>query len=239
MDLPVWQALRTELQPRGLEIVTVALDIDIEAARPWTEAAGAEHPTLVDSGHVLDEVLGVVNVPSGVWIDEQGVIVRPPETAPGKSLAEMFEGMGRPPDEPARLTAMIEASKELRLEREPYQAAIRDWVERGDASPYALSPQEVIAHSRSRTPEVAEAAACFELGQQLHRAGYAEDAVAWFRKAHRLQPGNWTYRRQAWSLVDPLQGPTEGAEDDWPYDGDWLTDYNKTTPEEYYPPPKL
>src|SRR5215203_6275674 len=130
MDLPVWQALRTELHPRGLEVVTVALDIDVEEARPWVEVASVDHPTLVDSAHLLDELLGVVNVPSGVWIDEGGVLVRPPETAPGKSLAEMFDEMGRPPDEPPRLTAMIEASEELRLERGPYQAAIRDWVER-------------------------------------------------------------------------------------------------------------
>src|SRR5215211_4964035 len=103
MDLPVWQALRTELHPRGLEIVTVALDIDATQARPWIEAASADHPALIDSAHLLDEL--------------------------------------------PRLTAMIEASEELRLEREPYQAAIRDWVERGEASPYALSPNEVVARS--------------------------------------------------------------------------------------------
>jgi len=214
MDLPVWQALRTELHPRGLEVVTVALDIEMDAARPWIDAAGFEGPTLIDAGHLLDEVLGVVNVPSAVWIDEAGTIVRPAETAPGKSLAEMFDEMGRPDDEPARLTAMIEASEELRLEREPYQAAIRDWAERGAQSPHAIAPEEVVARSRPRPPEVAEAAACFELGQHLYRAGSTDDAVTWFRAAHRLQPDNWTYRRQAWSLVDPLQGPSEGAEEE-------------------------
>jgi hypothetical protein len=68
--------------PQGLEIVTVALDAaGTEAVRPWVEAAHPGHPSLIDQAHLLDELLGVVNVPSGVWIDEQGMIVRPPEPA--------------------------------------------------------------------------------------------------------------------------------------------------------------
>ena len=126
MDLPVWQELRTELHPKGLEVVTVALDINIESARPWIEAANSDHPSLIDSRHALDEFLGVVQVPTGVWMDEQGMIVRPPEIAPGKNLAEMFEQMGRPADEPPELTAQIEASMELQLDRAPYHAALRD-----------------------------------------------------------------------------------------------------------------
>ena len=43
--------------------------------------------------------------------------------------------------------------------------------------------------------------------------------MRWFREAHRLQPDNWTYKRQAWEFVDPiLQGPSEQ------YEGDWLSD---------------
>ena len=59
------------------------------------------------------------------------------------------------------------------------------------------------------------AAACFELGQHLHRHGHQHDAVRWFREAHRLAPENWTYKRQAWTFADPLQGPTEQYESDW------------------------
>ena len=51
----------------------------------------------------------------------------------------------------------------------------------------------------------------------------------WFREAHRLQPDNWTYKRQAWTFVDPLQGPTE------PYDSDWLSDVKEIGAENYYP----
>ena len=67
----MWQALRSELHPLGLEVVTVALDTGgIDAARPWIERAKAEHPSLIDQAHVMDALFGIVNVPCGVWIDE-------------------------------------------------------------------------------------------------------------------------------------------------------------------------
>ena len=77
----MWQGLRTELQPLGLEVVTVALDVDPEAARRFIEAAAPEHPSLIDRAHLVDELFGIVNVPNSVWIDEQGVIVRPVEVS--------------------------------------------------------------------------------------------------------------------------------------------------------------
>ena len=65
---------------------------------------------------------------------------------------------------------------------------------------------------------VLEQSRCFELAQHLQQAGRHDDATSWFREAHGLAPENWTYKRQAWSLADPLQGPTDA------YDTDWLTD---------------
>ena len=63
--------------------------------------AEAEHPSLIDEAHLLDELLGVVNVPSGVWIDEQGVIVRPPEPAfPGRVGVD-YEKLELPEGTPA------------------------------------------------------------------------------------------------------------------------------------------
>ena len=65
-----------------MEVVSVALDTGgIEAAGPWIDRAKTTHPALVDEAHLLDELLGLVNVPSGVWIDERGTICRPPEPA--------------------------------------------------------------------------------------------------------------------------------------------------------------
>jgi hypothetical protein len=122
----------------------------------------------------------------------------------------------------------------MRIDPKRYAAAIRDWVDKGTRSRFALGPDEVVSRSAPRPPETSQAAACFELGQHLHGRGHADDAVGWFRKAHRLQPDNWTYKRQAWSFVDPLmQGPSEE------YEGDWLSDVRAIGAENYYPPLEL
>jgi hypothetical protein len=228
----VWQEVRAELQPQGLEVVTVALDTGgAEEAGPWIDLAKPEHPALIDEAHVLDELLGIVNVPSGVWVDEQGVIVRPPEPAfPGRSV---FRELELPDDIPPLLTEILDEASKIRAEPARYLAALRDWAANGAESRFALTPDEVVTRSAPRPMEVSRAAACFELAQHLHRTGHPEDAVAWFREAHRLQPDNWTYKRQAWSFLDPLQGPSEQ------YEGDWLSDVRAIGAENYYPPVEL
>ena len=67
--------------------MTVALDVGgADAARPYIEAAQPQHPALIDRAHLCDDLLGIVNVPSSVWIDEKGTIVRPAEPAwPGST----------------------------------------------------------------------------------------------------------------------------------------------------------
>ena len=224
----MWQSLRRELYPKGLEIVTVALDTGgIEAARPWIERAQPEHPSLIDQAHRMDELFGIVNVPSGVWIDERGMIVRPPETAFPRRPA--FLDRPVPADATAQEAARIGTVKNLRIDAEKYVAALRDWVANGAGSRFALTPEEVIQRSRPR-PAEATAAAEFELAQHLHRMGRPEAAVAHFRAASRLQPDNWTYKRQAWNLLPAGQSSLDV------YGGDWLTDVRKIGAENYYAP---
>lgn len=234
----MWQELRSELHPLGLEIVTVAMDTTgAEAARTWIEAARPEHPSLIDQAHLLDELLGVINVPNGIWIDEQGMIVRPPEPAyprrPTFFRTPRTHEQGSDEDalspQQKHMRAVMAEVRKIRIEPEAYIAALRDWVTHGTASRYALQPDEVIRRSHPRPLAVAEAAASFELGQYLYRSGYPDDAVPWFRAAHRLQPDNWTYKRQAWSFIDPQQGPNAV------YDGDWLSDVRAIGAENYYP----
>ena len=55
----MWQGLRSELHPQGLEIVTIALDVDAEAARQWIEQTKPNHPSLIDSAHRVDELFGI------------------------------------------------------------------------------------------------------------------------------------------------------------------------------------
>jgi hypothetical protein len=71
MSLPVWRQLRTELHPQGLEIVTVALDLEVDAAG---RGSSVPVPSIRNSSTPppLDELLGVVNVPSALWVDENG-----------------------------------------------------------------------------------------------------------------------------------------------------------------------
>jgi hypothetical protein len=227
--------------PKGLEIVTVALDTGgVDVARPWIEAAHAEHPSLIDQAHITDELFGFVNVPNGVWIDEDGMLVRPPEAAAPQSMEDQLPNITYPDGTPDRVWQMLEEAAKIRIYSERYIPALRDWVQKGKESQYALTPEQVVAKSQPCSADEAQAAASFELGDHLYRTGETEAAVHWFREAHRLQPDNWTYRRQAWFFADPLRiGPTEGAEDDWPYEGDWLSDARKIGAENYYDPPDL
>ena len=240
----MWQALRTELYPRGLEIVTVGMDTaGPEACRPFIEAARPDHPSLVDVGHVMAERFGVVNIPNGVWIDEAGMIVRPAEPAfpPGGVRAVRAGADGGVPE---RMKAIFAEADKIQVDREAYGRALRDWVEFGSASRFVLSPDDVIARSGRRDHSAAEGAAHFELGQHLWRAGRSGAAVEHFRAAHRLQPENFSYKRQAWSLVPAgagafdrfWQGPVEGRESDWPYESDWLSEVREKGAENYYPP---
>jgi hypothetical protein len=170
-------------------------------------------------------------VPSGIWIDEQGIIVRPPEPA--------FPWRPRQPSDtllaqlPAITAQQLQEAQKMRIEPERYLAALRDWVAQGQRSSFALSAEEVVARSQPRDAAHSRAAACFELAQHLQRDGHGFGAVTWFREAHRLSPENWTYKRQAWSLADPLQGPTDE------YESDWLRDVRRLGAENYYPPLQL
>jgi hypothetical protein len=170
-------------------------------------------------------------VPSGVWIDEQGTIVRPPEPAfpwrPRKPSEELLAQL------PPIAAEQLREAQKITIDPDSYLVALRDWVEHGTDSRYALSPEDVVSRSGGRDLEGSRAAASFELAQHLQRAGHPQAAARWFREAHRLAPHNWTYKRQAWSLADPLQGPTDT------YESDWLTEVRKAGAENYYPPVKL
>jgi hypothetical protein len=250
--------------------VTVCLDMTgPEAARPFVEAARPEHPSLIDTEHRVDALLGVVNIPNAVWIDEEGTIVRPAEpawperhrpaptpspperpaaptgtAAPAGSAAP---GGAAPDAMPERVTRMLSAVGRSKIDRTRYVPAVRDWVERGAASRFVLTPDEVVARSRRVGTAEAEGAAHFELATHLWGLGWTDDARHHFREAHRLQPDNWTYKRQAWS-VEPAQlggamqrlwqGPVDGHEDEWPYQGDFLADVEALGDRDYYPLPE-
>jgi hypothetical protein len=246
--------LRNELHGKGLEVVTVSLDITgAEGSRAFIEAANPEHPSLLDPTHQMDALFGVVNIPNIVWIDEQGMIVRPAEPGwPGarqqmpKGILGSLPKMGRAPKAPvAPEGADPRNAIGTGQDRTTYHEAIRDWMANGAASAYVLSPEEVIARSQPRPISKSEGAAHFELANHLWRNGQRELAIPHFNEANRLQPDNWTYKRQAWSLVGSdraggeygkfVQGPLVGEEDSWPFDSDFWSDVSTVPAGEYYP----
>jgi len=225
--------LREQVYPKGLEIVTVALDVGgADAARAFVDKAAPTHPSLLDQAHALDAAFGIVNVPNGVWIDETGTIVRPAEPAfPGRNpVTQKFREMsldGLPDD----MAEMLREVKKFKADPEGYLAMVHDWVERGAESRYVLTPEEVVRRSQPRSNATARAAAHFELGQHLHRTGDHDGAIVHWREAHRLYPENWTYKRQAWNFEDPVrQGRTDV------YDSCWIDDVKRFGAENYYPP---
>lgn len=221
----MWQALHEELSPLGVTVVTVAMDAEASMAERWVSAASPTHPTLIDRTHSLGGALGFVNVPMAAWIDENGVLVRPAESS--RIVPSGMAGREVPPGLPPRIAARFELLRHAEANaHEPYLAALRDWARRGADSPFALTPDEVIQRSQPRHADEARAAACFEMGEHLRETVGVDAATPWWREAHRLQPSNWTYKRQAWSLEttapgessDLIQEPTDR------YEGNWLDD---------------
>lgn len=251
--------MRSELHPKGVEIVTVSLDLNgPETSRPFIEAARPEHPSLVDIEHRMDALFGVINIPNVVWIDERGMIVRPAEPGwpderqwlPPNVMDSLQESLGRvgrattapPPREQAPdMIALINSGQD----RPTYAAALREWADQGQVSEYVLTPDEVVARAQPRSHDTSAAAANFELADHLWRAGRRQSAIAHFRESHRLQPDNWTYKRQAWSLIGNervsgefglfVQGPLQGEEDDWPFLSDFTSDVELLDEGQYYP----
>jgi len=234
------------MKDQNVEVVTVGIDTaGVEACRPFIDAAKPEHPSLIDEHHRVAELFGVVNIPNAVWIDEQGMIVRPAEPAPAPTSLGV-ERPARPAPTgppPERVVEMMTEAAQISADPQEYEAALRDWILNGAASEFALDADAVIERSGPRSADAARGTAHFELATHLELAGDHDAAVGHFKIAHELVPENFAYRRQAWSLEPsvegPLarfwQGPLEGQEADWPYEGDWLTDIKAMGAANYYP----
>jgi hypothetical protein len=236
-------------------VVTVSLELSgPEASRRYIEAAAPEHPSLLDPLHRMAELFGVVNIPSVVWIDEGGTVVRPPEPGwPGgrtdlpAAMGAALPELGRAPNAPPRPPRAVGQRTALSSgqDRDSYAEAIRDWVAHGEGSRYRLEPHEVVERSQPRAAGASAAAAHFELANVLWRGGARDRAIEHFNACHALQPENWAYKRQAWSLVGNervggdfgrfAQGPLKGEEDAWPFASDFRSDVSLLGAGEYYP----
>jgi peroxiredoxin len=180
-DLPVWQSLHEELGPQGFLPITVALDSGPEAARPFIERAAPTHPALIDPEHQVADLFHMINVPTMVWIDEEGRIVRPNDQQFG---SDMF----------VQLTGKPSA---------PFLTALRAWVHDGRG---ALAGDDVREQQLLPTREHQLARAEFRLAWHLHRLGKTEAAERHFLRAGELAPNDWTIRRAQLPIrgIDPM-----------------------------------
>ena len=142
-DLPVWEKLYLELKDKGVEIVTIAEDAEgVAAAGPLIEAAHATHPALIDPSHSITAAYRLVNVPTAIWIDESGTIVRLDQGAYPEPRTIIGVSVGKA----------------------GYSDALRDWAARGAASPAVRTPEQLAAALAPRTREVETADQEFRLG---------------------------------------------------------------------------
>jgi tetratricopeptide (TPR) repeat protein len=196
MDLPVWQALYDDLRGKNFIPITVAFDsAGATAVKPWIDAANPTYPCLIDRSHIVAELYDMVNVPTAVWIDEKGRIVRPPESGGSN---DAFRKM-----DPATFALPEDAAASGRKARTVYVNALRDWVKNGERSRHAYKLKEAIHRTRMPTDAAALATAWFRLGKYFHEKRDLAAAQKYLKKAVALRPESWNFRRQTYVLADP------------------------------------
>ena len=152
----------------------------VKDAGPWITAAHPTFTVLIDEKHLVSALYNMVNVPTGVWIDEQGRIVRPNEVAFVDDRFKNFTG----------------------LDSAPYLNALKDWVEKGAKSAYVMPEDKLEKKLTVNDPDTLLASAEFGLGEYLYKIGHLAEAIPHFKEAQMLNPKDWTYKRLAYALSD-------------------------------------
>lgn len=152
--------------------------------RPWA-AAAAGLTVLIDRDHLIAERYGIVNVPTVVWIAEDGTMVRPNAAEFGDD--QFVEFHGRP--------------------SAPHLEALRRWVVEG------VVPDRAVARERAArivpTADESQARVVRRLAAHLHRRGLAELAEHHFDRAAELAPLDFAVRRGSMPMrgQDPFGDP--------------------------------
>lgn len=228
----MWQAVYAELKDQGLEIIAVALDAAGTAAveakiraadiseRPevlgrlmgwspelWARQAPPSYPCLIDENHLVADLYGMYNVPQAVWIDENGHIVRPVESAGTIDVAKyMNRETFEVPDDVAERGFKA---------RNDYIDALRDWVANGADSRFVMAPAALRERLRGPGENDVLAAAHVKLAHHLYAAGRRDEAERHFDAAVKLCPEKWNYRRNRATLAPEMVGELNAGPDFW------------------------
>jgi peroxiredoxin len=180
-DLPAWQALQDELVDDGFGVVAIAVDEDPAAVRPF--AAGIRYPVLIDRDRTFTDAYALTNVPTVVWVDEDGRIVRPHDVAFGSDLFADFH----------------------KVDSSPHHDALRHWVRHGELPEPSSAPD---LDDWAPSDEERRAQLHYRLALHLWRDGREEAAVRHFDLAAELAPLDFTVRRAQLPLRgrDPFLG---------------------------------
>jgi len=182
--VPVWQSIYEDINDPNFVIISAAQDTGGEAAAGSVfDDAKVTYTALIDTNHTISSLFNLVNVPSGVWIDEDGRIVRIDEGTYTKSAKVLGNTIGN----------------------DNYVPALRDWLKKGSKSEHVFSPEEAAKHIRARSTDEALAEPTFKLATYFHGKNDAERAGTYFDKAQALSPDSWNFHRQDWSFLKPAE----------------------------------
>jgi hypothetical protein len=176
----VWQTLQEELGRENVTILATAIDSDVEELREWTDAA----PDLVyavDRNFTVAERYGIINVPATVWIDEQGMIVRPADTAMGDDRFRAF----------------------ARVDSSVHHERLRNWVDNGVRDVDDDATRELM---EKPSAELQYARLHRRIANVLHDRGDVDGAREHLAAAATLAPTDWVIRRGSMPMngVDPF-----------------------------------
>ena len=167
------------------------MEKDPEDARPFIEVAKPTHPSLIDTEHLVADLYNWVNVPTIVWIDEAGKIVRPNDVAFGNNTWTHVTG----------------------LSAEKHANALRAWV-KGE-----WAPTEEWVRDRQLLPSESDqlARAHFGLGWWLSKQGKSEAAERQFLQAGELAPHDFMIRRGSM----PIRGLSSAGPEFFQMTAEW------------------
>jgi hypothetical protein len=176
----VWQRIYEEINDDNFVIISAAQDTGGEqAAGKVFDNAKVTYTAIIDEDHTISTLFNLVNVPSGVWIDEQGKIMRIDE---GNYTKEH------------KLGAIEFGSND-------YVPALKDWLAKGAESKYVWTAKEVGERIIARTPDAERAEPAFKLGVYFHRKDNEAKANQWWEESQQLNPDSWNFHRQDWSFT--------------------------------------